>query len=168
MGILLSFVLYKNEINQHNDKNKNLNKLYPLSLLKNSNKLYHLSLLTNHHNENGISIHGLWPDYNDGTYPSFCKKIPFDFNNLKIIEEKLLKYWELPQDINKLELSFWQHEWEKHGTCMFQTMTELEYFSKAIELYEIIINNNIDIHQYKKGKNYMIPFDLDFQLIKYN
>jgi hypothetical protein len=28
------------------------------------------------------------------------------------------------------------------------------------------MENDIDIEKYRKGKNYMIPFDLDFKLIE--
>ena len=132
---------------------------------KSKTKMYYLSLLKNSSNENGYSLHGLWPDYGDGTYPSFCRTVSFDINQLKSIERDLLKYWELPRDHDKLEVSFWKHEWLKHGSCMFQEMNEFIYFNKALELYKSFFNGEHDIHQYKKGRNYMIPFDLDFNII---
>lgn len=38
-------------------------------------------------------MHGLWPECNNGSYPSFCTKQTFDPNNVKTIEPSLDKYW---------------------------------------------------------------------------
>lgn len=129
------------------------------------NKFYYLALLKNKNNVHGISIHGLWPNYSDGSYPTFCKLVDFDFSKLSPIIEQLRTNWDLPQDINKDEIQFWAHEWKKHGSCMFQEMDEHEYFTKTLELYNYIIHNkDIDIEYYKKDNTtYMIPFDLHFK-----
>lgn len=124
---------------------------------------YYLSLLKNDKIKSGYSIHGLWPQYDETSYPQFCKKVDFDINKLSNIENDLLNYWELPEDHDKLEITFWKHEWEKHGSCMACYMTEFEYFSKTLDLYKWVINN-LDIQKYKKGNNYLIPFDLNFNL----
>lgn len=129
-------------------------------------KFYYLSLLKNDDNVNGFSIHGLWPNYSDGSYPSFCKKVDFDINKLNPIMEDLIKLWDLPKDHNKEEITFWKHEMEKHGSCMFKDMDELQYFQKVLDLYLEIIDKKVDIEQYKDGKNYMIPFNLNFELIR--
>ena len=132
-----------------------------------SEKFYYLALLKNCDNVYGISIHWLWPNYANGSYPSFCKHVEFDFSKLSPIIKELRNYWDLPGDIGKDEISFWEHEWKKHGSCMFQEFDECDYFKKALELYFYVMeNDDIDIEKYKKGKNYMIPFDLDFTLIK--
>lgn len=131
-----------------------------------SENFYYLALLKNANIVYGISIHGLWPNYANGSYPSFCKNVEFDFDKLSPIIKELRDYWNLPGDIGKDEISFWQHEWHKHGSCMFIELTELEYFKKVLELYFYIMENGIDIEKYRKGKNYMIPFDLDFKLIE--
>jgi ribonuclease I len=130
----------------------------------NKTKLYHLALFKW---DNHYTIHGLWVDYSDGTYPSFCKDIEFDIKQLDPIKEKLMKYWELPKDHDKLEEHLYKHEYRKHGSCMFTHMTELEYFSKAIELYEkYVLSGKLDISRYNQGGKYMIPFDLEFNLIE--
>ena len=128
----------------------------------NKENFYYLALFKHKHQ---YTIHGLWPQYSDNTWPSFCKDIPFNIDKLKPLEKKLLEYWELPKDHDKLEISFWSHEWKKHGTCMFTSppMTEFEYFSKAIELYEYVIEN-LNIEGYNQNGRYMIPFDLEFNL----
>lgn len=69
------------------------------------------------------TIHGLWPDYCDGTYPQFCDKSR-EYTDIKSIVSKFLgnatlsymdKYW-VSQDGD--DESFWEHEWDKHGTCI--------------------------------------------------
>lgn len=133
---------------------KTKSNFYYLTLVKNSNVVY------------GYSIHGFWPNYSDGTYPSFCKKVDFDMEKLKPIMQDLIQFWESYNDVNKEEPTFWKHEWEKHGSCMFIDMSEYEYFKKTLDLYKDIINKEgIDIEKYKKGNNYMIPIDLNFNII---
>ncbi len=127
---------------------------------------YYLALLKNNDNVNGVSIHGLWPNYGNGGYPSFCKSVEFDFSKLTPIIKELRENWDLPGDIDKDEIKFWTHEWKKHGSCMFKELDEYHYFKKALDLYFYIINNKeINLEIYRKGKNYMIPFDLDFKII---
>lgn len=128
--------------------------------------MYYLSLMKNDNIVYGYSIHGLWPDYGNGTYPTFCKNIKFDIEKLKSIDKELLNYWELPEDHDKLEESFWKHEWDKHGTCMYEEIDELTYFKTALNLYHEVMNKRINIEDYKQGKNYMIPFDLKFKIIE--
>lgn len=133
-----------------------------------SENFYYLSLLKNDNNVYGYSIHGLWPNFGNGTYPSFCKKLDFNITKLDSIKKDLINYWELPEDKNIEEVKFWKHEWLKHGSCMFEEMDELEYFKKAIDLYLMLIKNDkINIDDYKIGKTYMIPFDLNFELIAF-
>ena len=132
-----------------------------------TDNFYYLSLLKNDNNVYGYSIHGFWPNYGKGGYPSFCKKVEFDINKLNPIMKDLIDFWDLPEDHDKKEVSFWKHEWQKHGSCMFcDNMSELEYFQKALKLYLMVMNEKMDIEQYKKGKNYMIPFNLNFELIR--
>jgi len=131
-----------------------------------SENFYYLALFTNNNIVYGKSIHGLWPNFANGSYPSFCKKVEFDFNKLDNIITELKSYWETPNDVNKEEKHFWEHEWKKHGSCMFVELTELEYFTKVLELYKNLMESNTNLEKYKKGNKYMIPFDLNFKLIE--
>jgi len=73
-------------------------------------------------------IHGLWPQYKNNTYPSFCspcEKFQPDLLNKSLIQ----KYWD---DTNKIDWVFLQHEWEKHGCCSGMAMEE--YFNQALSL----------------------------------
>ena len=134
-----------------------------LSLIKyvfgyNSN-FYYLSLI-NENNE--WKIHGLWPQTDKNNYPQFCKNVEFDLNKLKPLITDLNKYWCSDRETNE---KFWEHEWKKHGSCMFQPFTEFNYFKKTLELYHSIKDNSEIINKYKINKNkVMIPYDLEFKL----
>lgn len=121
-------------------------------------RFYYLSLIKE---ESGWSIHGLWPQYNKSSYPSFCKKVTFNIETLKPIIDRLNAIWYSIEEPNQ---DFWKHEWEKHGSCMFQELNELQYFQKTIDLYKFCIENDI-INNYAKDNKAMIPFDLNFKLI---
>jgi ribonuclease T2 len=80
-----------------------------------------------------FGIHGLWPDYNDGSWPQFCDKEPF---NPKEVSDVII---EMDDDWGSLACpssdshSFWKHEWTKHGTC--SGLGQRGYFQAAINLY---------------------------------
>lgn len=123
---------------------------------------YYLALLKNKHIPSGYQIHGLWPNYKNG-YPSYCNKLHFDMKQLEPIMDELNKYWPSRDGNNQ---KFYFHEYEKHGSCLFTKMTELEYFKKTLELYHYVIENNL-YEEYEKNGQCLIPFDLDFKLIKH-
>lgn len=123
---------------------------------------YFLALLKNKNIESGYQIHGLWSNYANGSYPSYCKNVEFDMDKLRPIKEELKEYW--PSRDHKDE-HFYIHEYKKHGSCVFTEMTELEYFRKTIELYHYVIKNEI-YKSYIHGNQCLIPFDLNFELIK--
>ncbi|KAF4487993.1 ribonuclease T2 family [Fusarium agapanthi] len=100
------------------------------------------------------TIHGLWPDYCDGTYPQFCDKSR-EYTNIKDLVTKFLgkktvsymdKYW-VSQDGN--DESLWEHEFSKHGTCIstlepscytnYETGAEAaDYVKKTISLFKTL------------------------------
>ncbi|KAH9794010.1 Ribonuclease 2 [Citrus sinensis] len=42
---------------------------------------------------NDLFLDGLWPDYNDGTWPSCCKKSKFDEKEISTLLDALEQYW---------------------------------------------------------------------------
>lgn len=88
-----------------------------------------------------FTIHGLWPDYNDGTWPSCCKKSKFDEKEISTLLDALEKYWPSyrcgsTSTCYSGEGIFWAHEWEKHGTCSFPVVRdEYSYFLTTLNLY---------------------------------
>ncbi|XP_076918860.1 intracellular ribonuclease LX-like [Bidens hawaiensis] len=82
-----------------------------------------------------FSIHGLWPNYDDGTYPSNCDSSnPFDDSKVSSLESVLQEHWPTLACPSGDGLKFWRHEWEKHGTCAESGFDERGYFEAALLL----------------------------------
>ena len=132
---------------------------YILNLWKNNDRrFYYLSLILEN---NQWTIHGLWPQNSKSNYPTFCRNVDFNENLLNPIIKDLDKYWHSDRGSNK---NFWEHEWKKHGSCMFQEMNELEYFKKTLDLFHYVKNKGI-IENFKQRNKALIPFSLDFKII---
>ena len=79
-----------------------------------------------------FTIHGLWPENLDGTWPQFCNTTPFNVTALHDILPLLKASW--PSVFSK-SASFWQHEWRRHGTCaMGKFATERDFFASVLQL----------------------------------
>nr|CAC50874.1 S-like RNAse 28 [Antirrhinum mollissimum] len=88
-----------------------------------------------------FTIHGLWPDYNDGSWPSCCTGKKFEEKEISTLLGDLNKYWPSlscgsPSNCHGGKGLFWEHEWEKHGTCSSSvTGAEYNYFVTALKVY---------------------------------
>ena len=84
---------------------------------------------------NNLTIHGLWPNYEDGGYPQFCDKSrPFDPDKVADLQSRLDAEWP-----DLLHGGLWSHEWDKHGTCALSVLpSEHEYFKAALDLNELV------------------------------
>ncbi|XP_062175103.1 ribonuclease 2 [Alnus glutinosa] len=88
-----------------------------------------------------FTIHGLWPDYNDGTWPACCTRSNFDEKEISTLLDALEKYWPSlscgsSSNCHGGKGSFWAHEWEKHGTCSFPVVRdEYSYFLMTLNVY---------------------------------
>jgi ribonuclease I len=136
---------------------------YLFCINNNDTRYYYLSLKRVNKNTSW-SIHGLWPQYSQTSYPQFCKNIPFDIEKIKPILLDLNKFWYSGIEPNNV---FWKHEWEKHGTCMFNDSDEFDYFKTVLSLYVEVIQSNI-INKFKlenDGLQVKIPIDLNFKPI---
>jgi len=123
-----------------------------------TDKFYYLSLIKE---TEGWSIHGLWPQYNKNQYPSFCREVNFDINKLEPILKDLNEKWYSEDNKNE---NFWKHEWEKHGSCMFIELNELEYFEKTLELFDTALQIDLPGDFYnEETKKCLIPITLDFK-----
>jgi len=83
-----------------------------------------------------FTIHGLWPEYNDGECPEYCNKtMKFNITKLNPIKNELSKYWtnfENPEEL-------WAHEFYKHYTCAHYDHiinTTYKYFSAALQMHQ--------------------------------
>ena len=127
------------------------------------NRFYYLSLKRDN-NTKQWSIHGLWPQYSKTSYPSYCRNIPFDIDNLEPIIMDLQNFWYFKESTSK---AFWKQEWIKHGTCMFNDSNEYDYFKQALSSYvEVLQQNIIDKFPLENnGTLVKIPLDLNFKII---
>lgn len=88
-----------------------------------------------------FTIHGLWADYNDGTWPACCSDSKFDKKEISTLLKPLWKYWPsfrcgATSTCHNEKGSFWAHEWEKHGTCSYPVVhDEYEYFLTTLNVY---------------------------------
>ncbi|KAF3431470.1 hypothetical protein FNV43_RR26201 [Rhamnella rubrinervis] len=82
-----------------------------------------------------FSIHGLWPNYKDGSYPSNCDPDSvFDKSEIADLMKSMEKNWPSLSCPSSNGLRFWSHEWEKHGTCAESELDQREYFESALKL----------------------------------
>jgi len=99
------------------------------------------------------TIHGLWPNYCGGDYPSNCDSNREYTNITDILNEggatetlsEMEKYW---KDYEGDDESFWEHEWGKHGTCVSTLEPEcygaefeagqdaIQYFATTVKLFK--------------------------------
>ena len=80
------------------------------SYLSKKSQFYYLSLIKEP--DDSFSIHGLWPQYSESSYPVYCRPVEFSLKALDPIINKLNKYWYSNRGPND---KFWKHEYEKHG-----------------------------------------------------
>ncbi|EER29222.1 Ribonuclease Trv, putative [Coccidioides posadasii C735 delta SOWgp] len=102
--------------------------------------------------EDSWTLHGLWPDNCDGSFEQYCDKNREYKNVTDILQshgkEHLLEYmstyW---KDWKGNDENLWEHEWNKHGTCISTLETRcysgykpqaevVDYFEKAAEMFE--------------------------------
>lgn len=72
-------------------------------------------------------LHGLWPEYETGKYPSCCEKVTTPLDDVLI--KKMV-----PDILPSQKLM--DHQWAKHGTCALTTPAH--YFELSAEVYQRI------------------------------
>jgi len=82
-----------------------------------------------------FTIHGLWPEREDGSYPSYCNSTEhFHENSIKDLIPNLEDKW---RSLYGSDTGFWAHEWSKHGTCCMPVInSERSYFEISLHLYQ--------------------------------
>ncbi|KAI3516454.1 hypothetical protein L1887_15370 [Cichorium endivia] len=82
-----------------------------------------------------FGIHGLWPNRNDGSYPSNCDaSTPFDASKISDLTNQMRSEWPTLSCPSNDGLTFWGHEWDKHGTCSESVLNQHAYFATALSL----------------------------------
>ncbi|EEP81705.1 ribonuclease Trv [Uncinocarpus reesii 1704] len=102
--------------------------------------------------EDAWTLHGLWPDNCDGSFEQYCDRSR-QYNNITDIlqahgKTELLEYmstyW---KDWKGNDADLWEHEWNKHGTCISTLETScysdyrpqaevVDYLEKATEVFK--------------------------------
>ena len=103
-------------------------------------------------------IHGLWPQINATDYPENCMNVPYQEPNGSLLENMEL-YW------HSCDNSLWEHEWEKHGSCMKEQVgiDETTYFNTTLNLF---LDNQDLLEECNTGDDCIMGcFDLDYNLI---
>ncbi|KAI9371167.1 ribonuclease T2-like protein [Aspergillus egyptiacus] len=97
------------------------------------------------------TIHGLWPDHCNGGFDQFCDShrrysnislILVDAGRRDLLDE-MSTFW---KDNKGDDQTLWEHEWNKHGTCVSTLETHcypdyypqqevVDYFDKTVELF---------------------------------
>ena len=104
--------------------------------------------------KNVWTIHGLWPNFKNGTIPEWCNgKNDIE---IKIKNESLYNFMKVyyPGLFN-LNEGFWGHEYNRHGYCYNQrnnidVNNYEEFFLKVVEIYKKYDLGNIFIDMYNK------------------
>ncbi len=81
-----------------------------------------------------LTLHGLWPEDNDGTWPSTCTKEKFNPKTVADLgPDRFATLWPnvKASEHSKAHYAFWGHEWSKHGTCT--GLSQDEYFDTALK-----------------------------------
>lgn len=69
------------------------------------------------------TIHGLWPSRSKTqgeaeTYPCFCSREKMRLDEFApALLARMERYWPSLSVFNNTNAGFWEHEWDKHGTC---------------------------------------------------
>lgn len=63
---------------------------------------------------NQFTIHGLWPNWKNGSWPQYCNNSTLDRDILINTMPDMCRHW---SDNGKPDWDLWSHEWYKHGTC---------------------------------------------------
>ncbi|KAL8142345.1 hypothetical protein V2J09_015377 [Rumex salicifolius] len=110
--------------------------------------------------ESDFGIHGLWPNYNDGSYPSNCDSSnPFQISKVSDLVSKMQSEWPTLACPSGDGIDFWTHEWEKHGTCSESVLDQHGYFKSALDLknqinpLQALANAGIE----PNGRSYSLP-----------
>ncbi|GER41414.1 ribonuclease NW [Striga asiatica] len=82
-----------------------------------------------------FGIHGLWPNNEDGSYPSNCdSNNPYDQSKISELISRMQQDWATLACPSNDGTKFWSHEWDKHGTCSEPVLDQNAYFKAALNL----------------------------------
>lgn len=62
-----------------------------------------------------FTIHGVWPEYTNNSYPQYCGYTNFNETQISDLVSELRVAW--PSN-SEPDMDFWKHEFDKHGSCV--------------------------------------------------
>nr|AAZ06135.1 S-RNase [Prunus dulcis] len=82
-----------------------------------------------------FTIHGLWPsNYSNPRKSSNCNGLQFDARKVSPrLRSKLKISWPNVESDN--DTKFWEHEWNKHGTCSQETLNQTQFFERSHDMW---------------------------------
>ncbi|XP_066904837.1 ribonuclease T2 isoform X2 [Halyomorpha halys] len=88
----------------------------------------------NSYPKNHWTVHGIWPTRLGTRGPNDCDPSRrFNLQEVGSLQRDLEEWW-TPIQVNARKTYFWEHEWEKHGTCAPPVIeTQYEYFKQALD-----------------------------------
>jgi ribonuclease T2 len=89
-----------------------------------------LSSCTSGYLSTDFNIVGLWPQFWDGSSPTFCSNSTFNITSQT--QDLLQIYWLSSQGNPQ---GFWEHEWLKRGTCVSPALTCDVYFNTTVNIF---------------------------------
>ncbi len=103
-------------------------------------------------------IHGLWPQINSTDYPEYCKPVSYS-EPVGTLLTNMNTYW------YSCDNTLWEHEWEKHGSCVSaqNNINEDSFFNQTLSLF--LDNTNL-LDNCKDDDCIMACFDLEYNIIK--
>ncbi len=111
--------------------------------------------------QSSYQIHGLWPQTTTTTYPINCYAPAYTPISGELLDE-MKQYWANCDDTQ----DFWNHEYTKHLSCMYQQygISQEDSFQIAIDLFK-----DLDSKDFEPCKDqddcYVACYNLDFQKI---
>ena len=77
-----------------------------------------------------FNLHGLWPNYKNGSWPQNCTQTPLNYEALsQALKVRLDEYW---SGLYNSQQKFLAHEWGRHGTCWNPTYGVLNRVPTAL------------------------------------
>ena len=92
-------------------------------------KMYDIIAFARCDSDTTWSLHGLWPNYDNGSWPSYCFETDCD-DIVAPIDPIYPPCWDTEETMC--------HEWLKHGTCYSKTPDV--YFNNTFLLYNEYVN----------------------------
>jgi hypothetical protein len=86
--------------------------------------------------EGNYKLHGLWVDSHTQSYPQYCRPVTYIPPTGDLLENMTMSWNNCAGRSNPDNLNtFWKHEWEKHGSCVSDSITEFAFFHTALLLF---------------------------------